>query len=352
LTKFLQALLLKAGFNHDESISIADSLTLTELTGYSSHGLLRVRQYISVLKDGHLKSGADLKIVQETPTSITVDAQAGVGQLAMRKLLDTAYTKLESNAVVTAAVRNCGDIGRLGEWVERPAREGFIALMMVNDNGTGLYVAPPGGKRAVTSTNPIAWAIPMPDEKVFSTDMSTSAIAFGRVKLARLTGTQVPPHCIQDADGNPTKDPAALFTDPPGSILPMGGEQGYKGFALAMLVEMLVAGLSGGQATPATAGAKYSETSVLNNIVLTLWNPQFFSGAEHLLTESAKFVNFIKSSSAIDPSRVIRLPGDRMNRVKQDGENNGIRVDDNLADDLDLLARELGLRHQSFDVTH
>lgn len=343
LREFIESLLDAGGFASHESKAMANSLILSELTGHGSHGLIRVGQYLDLLKKGHLISGAKLKIIQETPTNLTADAQAGIGQVVMPKLLEDMYVKLKSTAVVSAAVCNCGLVGRLGEWVEYAAQAGYVALLMVNDNGTCFYVAPPGGKKAVTSTNPIAFAVPLSDGNVFSADMSTSAIAFGKVKLARLTGIEVPPHCLQDANGNPTTDPEAFFGNPSGSLLPMGGEQGYKGFALAMFVEMLAAGLSGGQATPATAGTKYAKTPMLNNLTLTLWNPEFFAGAEHLKHEAAKLIDTVRASPPIDPAKPIRLAGDRRNATRQNAESRGLKLDDNLILDLANLGKELGV---------
>src|SRR5262249_24910633 len=88
-----------------------------------------------------------------------------------------------------AAVRNCGHIGRLGEWVEHSAESGYATLLFVNDNGLNRIVAPPGGRCGVTSTNPVAFSIPLADGQIFSADMSTGAIALGKVERARRTGT-------------------------------------------------------------------------------------------------------------------------------------------------------------------
>ncbi len=341
LTPFIESLLEAGGFNGGEAKAVARSLILSELSGHGSHGLVRVSQYLGLLQRGLLVSGRDFRIVQETPGSLTADAQAGVGQALMPKLLSRLYAKLETSAVVSAAVRNCGHVGRLGEWVEDAAQAGYVAFLTVNDNGACFHVAPPGGKKAATSTNPIAFAVPLPDGKIFSTDMSTSAIAFGKAKLAHLTKTRLQPGCIQDADAHPTTDPAALFSTPPGSILPMGGAQGYKGFALAMFVDMLTAGLSGGQAPPADADAEYPK-SMLNNLVLTLWNPKFFAGGAHLGQQAAKLIDAVRHSPPIDPERPVRLPGDRMNAVRQRAEDCGLELNENLIQELNGLARKLG----------
>ena len=264
----------------------------------SAHGIAQISRYIAELRAGNIVSGAPPKTLHETSNSLVIDAQLGVGQAVMPVVLRNVYSKLLTQASVTAAVRNCGHIGRLGEWVEYPAETGHAALLFVNDNGLNRIVAPPGGKCGVTSTNPIAFSIPLAGRQIFSADMSTAAIAFGKVERARRTGMAVPPHCIQDVVGAPTCNPEALFETPPGSILPMGGSQGYKGFALSIFVDLLVAGLSGGQAPPAAPGTKGE-----NCIVIVIWNPEFFSGLDHMKAQAAKFIELVKTCPLIDDTK-------------------------------------------------
>lgn len=336
LLPFLERVLTAGGFAPAEAAAIARSLTLSEQLGYGSHGLMHVRRYIAELAAGNIVGGAALATVQETPASLTVDANAGVGQVVMPALVATLRAKAEQHAVVTVAARNVGHIGRLGEWTEALAANGYAALLLVNDNGGNFLVAPPGGKRAVTSTNPLAFGIPLSDGQVFAVDMSTSAIAFGRVKRARRDGMPLPPDCIQDAQGRASVDPQALFTDPPGSILPMGGAQGYKGFALSMFVDLLVAGLSGGQAPPAGAGARGE-----NSLVMVAWNPKFYAGFAHMVEQAGKYIAFVRASPAVDPARPVRIPGERTKALRQRGDLEHVALGRELIADLEKLAGEM-----------
>ena len=203
LIEFLADLLVQAGFSKDEASAIAKSLTLSERLGYASHGIAQISRYIAERKAGNIVSGARPQTLQETPNSLVVDAQLGAGQVAMPIVLRNVYSKLATQASVTAAVRNCGHVGRLGEWVEHPAEAGYAALLLVNDNGLNRIVAPPGGRCGVTSTNPIAFSIPLSNGQIFSADMSTAAIALGKVERAKRAGMAVPPDCMQDAAGAP-----------------------------------------------------------------------------------------------------------------------------------------------------
>jgi uncharacterized oxidoreductase len=133
LIEFLADLLVQAGFSKDEASAIAKSLALSERLGYASHGIAQISRYIAELRAGNIVSGATPRTLQEAPNSLVVDAQLGAGQVVMPIVLRNVYSKLVAQASATAAVRNCGHVGRLGEWVEHPAEAGYAALLFVND---------------------------------------------------------------------------------------------------------------------------------------------------------------------------------------------------------------------------
>jgi uncharacterized oxidoreductase len=343
LIEFLTDLLVQGGFNNDEASAIARSLTLSERVGYASHGLAQISRYVAELKAGNIVSGATPKTLRATANSLVVDARLAAGQVVMPTVLRNVYSKLAGQASVTAAVRNCGHVGRLGEWVEHATEAGYAALLLVNDNGLNRIVAPPGGKCGVTSTNPIAFGIPLSNGQIFSADMSTAAIALGKVVRARRAGRAVPPDSLQDAAGAPTRDPEALFATPAGAILPMGGAQGYKGFALSIFVDLLVAGLSGGQAPPAVPGTKGE-----NCLMMTLWNPEFFSGLNHMKAQAAKYVELVKECAPADATNPVRLPGERTNLARH-AAGSDVELSQELIDDLTVLATQLGVAATIFE---
>jgi LDH2 family malate/lactate/ureidoglycolate dehydrogenase len=118
---FLADLLVQAGFSKDEASAIARSLTLSERLGYPSHGIAQISRYIAELRAGNIVSVQRRGHYRRPPNSLVVDAQLGAGQVVMPIVLRNVLSKLATQASVTAAVRNCGHIGRLGEWVEHPA---------------------------------------------------------------------------------------------------------------------------------------------------------------------------------------------------------------------------------------
>lgn len=326
LEDFAANLLEAGGFAAEESRITAHSLIAANLNGHDSHGIIRVPEYIDHLKAGLRTPNVTLKILHETENSIAADGQKGLGQVQMPRLLRQLFDKAQKAAVVTGTICNCGHVGCLGEWVEQAAEQGFVALMTVNDNGKVIAVAPPGGKQARTSTNPLAFAAPLPDGDIFSMDLSTSATALGKARVAQIEGKNLPPGLIQDADGNPAEDPSILFTKPKGAVLPMGGaDQGYKGFALSIMVDLLSAGLSGGFTPPAPENIAY-----FNTVMLTLWNPEMFAGAGHMREQAGKYLDFVRACAPIDPSAPVRIPGDRTKAERTKRQAEGIPLGEGL----------------------
>jgi LDH2 family malate/lactate/ureidoglycolate dehydrogenase len=123
----------------------------------------------------------------------------------------------------------------------------------------------------------------------------------------------------------------------------MGGAQGYKGFALSIFVDLLVAGLSGGQAPPAAPGTRGE-----NCLMMTLWNPEFFSGLDHMKAQAAKYVELVKGCAPADTTKPVRLPGERTNLARH-AAGADVELSQELIDDLALLATQLGVATTMFE---
>src|SRR5262245_2822742 len=280
LYDFVARLFVAAGAAPDEAQVVAASLVESNLRGYDSHGVLLARWYLGQIKNRELIPGAPFTVLGDSPAFVAADGGLGFGQVQCARLVDRVVAKAREHGAATGTMRRSGHVGRLGEWVERAAATGLAALIAVNDNGVIRTVAPPGGTAGRLSTNPIAIAVPTGGGPLVL-DISTSAVANGKLKVARLEQRAVAPGLIQDAQGNPTTDPNVMVAAPPGALLPFGGDQAYKGFGLALLFDILIGGLSGGFCPPAPEG-----TIECNNVLLAVWDPARFAGAEHFATEA------------------------------------------------------------------
>jgi uncharacterized oxidoreductase len=154
-------------------------------------------------------------------------------------------------------------------------------------------------------------------------DLSTSIVANGKVKAKLLARESCPPGWLQDANGNPTTDPATRFREPFGTLLPLGGEShGYKGFGLGLLLDVLIGGLSGGSCPP----AEPSEIGT-NNVLMVLWDPARFAGTSHFLGEADKLIEYVRATPRKPGVDRITLPGDRSAAIRRERLANGIPLD-------------------------
>jgi uncharacterized oxidoreductase len=337
LQKFATALLAAGGATEEESRRVGPSLVDANLKGYESHGVMRIPYYLEATKTGECESGAELTILKESPTHITADANWGFGQVQAGRMMERLTEKARANGMAIGTIIHCGHIGRLGEYCERAAADGLVSMLMVNSHGGAARVAPPGGKAPRLSTNPLAIGVPNGDEPLIL-DFSTSATAEGKVRVKKIAGETCPEGWLLDSEGRPTTDPNKLYADPPGSILPMGGNQAYKGFGLSLMIEILTGALSGGVVARQPFYPKKG-----NCVFLMLLDPAAFGGAEHFQTEVANLAEYIRGCPRIDGCERIVLPGDPERFVFAERSKKGIFLDDENWAALCRLAKDLGV---------
>jgi hydroxycarboxylate dehydrogenase B len=337
LRGFVTRLFTAAGASSEEAGVVAASLVESSLRGYDSHGVLLARWYLGQIKNGEIVAGAPFTVMAESPALLAADGGLGFGQVQCGRLVDRVSAKAREHGAATGTLRRSGHVGRLGEWVERAAVSGLAALVAVNDNGIIRTVAPPGGTAGRISTNPVAIGVPTGNGPLVL-DISTSAVANGKLKVARLEQREVAPGWIQDASGNPTTDPNVMLADPPGALLPFGGDQAYKGFGLGLLFDILIGGLTGGLCPPAPDG-----TIECNNVLLVVWDPARFAGADHFTTQARKLIESVRETPRKAGVDRIQLPGDRSSATRVKRLSAGIPLAEEVWEQLTRVAGKLGV---------
>lgn len=343
LTEFARSLFVAAGVGAREAEIVAQSLVGANLRGYDSHGVMRIPFYVAAIRDGRVRPGQELRVERETPAVLACDGGWGLGQVLSRDLVLRLVDKARAVGVACGTLRQAAHIGRLGEYSELAAEQGMAAIICANGHGSGQRVAPVGGKAGRLGTNPLSIGMPGGKEGPFILDFGTSATAEGKVRVKRIAGQSVPPGWILDAEGNPTTDPNKLYADPPGSILPMGGDQAYKGFGLAFLIEMLAGGLSGGACSHPGA-----PPPVGNDAVFVVFDPEHFGGRQHLRTQISVLEPFVRETPKRAGIDKITLPGDPERELLARRRVEGIPVDDGNWAELEKIASTLGVPPERF----
>ncbi len=338
LTDFATRLFVAAGVPAEDARIVADNLVGANLRGHDSHGVMRIPQYLDFLQRGLYQTGVELKVENETPAVVVCDASWGFGQVQAHRLLDRVMTKARTLGLGAGAMRNSGHIGRLGDYAERAAESGLVLLATVNNAGSGQRVSPPGGLEPRLGTNPLCIAVPSKSGTILL-DFGTSVAAEGKVRVYYLNGKKpVPEGWLLDSEGRPTTDPSVLYEPPTGSIRPMGGMQSYKGFGLALVLDMLAGGLSGGHT--AFAGAPPAKG---NDVFFLAMDPALFSGREHLVDQATQLAAYVRGTPRAEGVEAITLPGDPERRAMEARSREGIPLPEGHWEKLTELAGKLGV---------
>ncbi|MBY0526483.1 MAG: Ldh family oxidoreductase [Gemmataceae bacterium] len=337
LRSFARSLFEAGGVPGDEAAIVAGSLVDANLCGHDSHGLIRIPQYLRGVKDGLLQTGRPLTIVKETPAVLIADGNWGLGQVQAHRLLRKLVPMARSVGLAAGTLRQCGHIGRLGEFAEVAAREKLALIATVNGHGFGRNVAPPGGTTGRIGTNPLCLGVPTSGDPVVL-DIGTSIAAEGKVRVCFNKGVPVPEGWLLDGAGKPTTDPGALYADPRGTIQPLGGPQAYKGFGIGLLLDMFAGGLSG------AACSRPEVNAPLGNAVLFIaLDINTFAGAEHFLREVSALAEAVRTCPRAEGVAEIMLPGDPERRARVQRQAAGISLDDGTWKQLSTLAQSLGV---------
>lgn len=228
----------RAGASPLQATSTARALVAAERDGQKGHGLGRIAAYSEQVRRGKVKGDAVPKAEQTRPGALVVDAGHGFAYPAVDLVVAGVAPAAHKLGVAAAAIRRSHHCGQAGLHVERLAEAGLVAFLFANTPAAmGFW----GGARPMMGTNPLAFAAPSPEGAPLVIDLALSVVARSKIIAAKNAGTPIPADWAFDAQGRPTTDAAAALK---GSLAPMGGA---KGAALALMVEILAAGLTGSQ---------------------------------------------------------------------------------------------------------
>jgi delta1-piperideine-2-carboxylate reductase len=238
LTELLSHIFERGGCSPAVARILADNMATAERDGARSHGVFRVAGYLSSLASGWVDGRAEPVIEDVAPGLLRADGMNGFALPALASARDQLVKKARRNGIALLAIRNSHHFSALWPDLEPFARDGFVAIEMVNSMAS---VVPHGGRRKVFGTNPLGFAAPRLNGDPLVFDQASSSIANGDVQIAAREGHRLPEGYGVDRDGNPTTDPAAVLDG--GALLPFGG---HKGSSIAMMMEVMAAALAGG----------------------------------------------------------------------------------------------------------
>ncbi|MDN5286343.1 MAG: Ldh family oxidoreductase [Mucilaginibacter sp.] len=345
---FTQNIFLAIGCSKEHAVLAADVLLRSDLRGIDSHGVARLSGYVHLWEKNRINPRPNIRIVHETPTTATVDGDAGLGLVVAPFAMQVAIKKAELYGSGWVSVRNSNHFGIAGYHALMAVEKDMIGFAMTNASP---LVAPTFSSERLLGTNPMCYAFPAGHYPPVVVDLATSAAANGKLEIAQRLGKQVPEGWIQDKHGDYTTDPHALKSG--GALLPLGGDRdhgSHKGFGLSATVDILSAVLSGANygpwVPPFVAFLDPPENPVGQGIghFLGAMRVDGFRPVDEFKAHLDNWIARFKTSATVDPTQKVIIPGEPELEAETDRSINGIPLVDAVVVDLNALAERFGVK--------
>jgi ureidoglycolate dehydrogenase (NAD+) len=321
-----------AGMTHGDAALLADSLVQTSLWGIDSHGVALLPHYLDRLGNATIKPQPQVQIERTGPATALVHADQGHGIVVGHRAMAEAVQIAREQGVGAVGVKNASHCGAIGLYTRAAARDGCVGLAFTHANSVAV---PHGGQRAFFGTNPISLAFPRPGREPLCLDMATTSIPWNRVRNARREGHALPPDVAVDGHGAPTTD-----ADAAAAVVPLGGSEfGHKGYALALVIDLLCGPLLGnpyGPHIPPMFEA-IDEPRRIGAFFIAL-DPARFAGGAALSAQ----IEAMAQELAAEPGAP-RLPGDPEIEVAAQRRRDGIPIEAGLAEMFRACSARFGL---------
>jgi len=331
----------------DDAEQAADVLACADLRGIDSHGVARMYSYFGMLSEGRINPKPKIKIVRSTPSTATVDGDNGLGLVVGPQANRIAMDLAEKCGSGWVSVCNTNHFGIAGYYVLQALERDLIGWAMTNSTK---LVAPLWGAERMLGTNPIAIAFPGNEEPPIVIDMATSATAYGKIEIARRRREPIPQGWAIDREGRDTLDPNQMIEG--GAMLPLGSERergGHKGYALAMMVDILCCVLSGANwgpfAPPFALRQEIPERSVGKGIghFFGVMRIDGFIEADEFKRQIDEYIRVFRATKPAPGTSGPLIPGDPEREAEQERRKNGVPLLLPVIEDLRDISRKTGI---------
>jgi L-2-hydroxycarboxylate dehydrogenase (NAD+) len=330
----------------------ADVLVEANLRGIDSHGVARLARYVNGLRDGVMVARPRERVITETPTTVTIDAGAGLGQPVSHRAMKQALEKAKEYGCGFATVRNSNHFGIAGYYAMMALKESMIGISMTN---AAVLVVPTFGRNAMYGTNPIALAVPAGEERPLVVDMATSTVPRGKLEVYDRQEKPLPLGWATDERGVPTSDAARVLDNfvqrAGGGLLPLGGAgeemSGYKGYGMGLMVEILSAVLPGaaflthvyprdetGKAAPANLGHFFGA-----------WRVDAFRDAVEFKADMDQLIRELKGGALAESATRIYVHGEKEFEEAKRRSEQGIPLGPKVEASLKQIAADLEIEY-------
>jgi LDH2 family malate/lactate/ureidoglycolate dehydrogenase len=336
LLTFSEHLLTSAGMPADKAQAVAGILVEGDLLGHTTHGLQLLPGYLKEVESGSMRVDGEPEVVHEMPAALTWNGRRLPGPWLVLQAMQAAARMARECGTGSVAIRQSHHIACLAAFHKRATDKGLMMILASSDANSA-SVAPYGGLDPVFTPNPISVGIPTSGAPIV-TDISTSATTNGLTGRLHLEGGKLPAPWLIDGHGQPSNDPAVLFKEPKGTILPLGGlDSGHKGYGLSLTVEALTGGLAGfGRADPKQGWGA--------TVFVQILDPQAFAGRADFVRQMDEVARQCHASRPAQPGKPVRLPGEKGFALAEEQRAKGVALHPGILDALKPWAEKLKVR--------
>ncbi len=335
----VEALFVKMRVAEEDAQEGANTLVMTDLRGVETHGVSNMlRSYISNYQQGSLNPRPNWRVLHDSPSGASVDADRGLGVIVAPKVMRMAIHKARETGVGAVSMHNSGHTGAVGHHAMLAAEEDMVGVCMT----AGWPGIPPTfGAEPRFGTNPISIAAPASREPFFLFDAATSTIAGNKVGLAQRVEADLLPGWIAGGDGLPKTEPTPATNLGEYFLLPLGGSRehgSHKGYGLAMMPEIL-ARLLGGSPSPMTAPEMRGNSGTF----FTAYNIAAFTDLDAFKSNMDEMLETLRTTKPAPGHNRVLYPGLSEHEETQDRLANGIPLHREVLDWFDDITAELSL---------
>jgi L-2-hydroxycarboxylate dehydrogenase (NAD+) len=346
LSEYIVKFFVKHDLPENDARIVADVLLSADMRGVDSHGVIRLDTYYgSRLRRGLINPRPNIKVINETLATVALDADSSMGHVVGHQAMELAIQKAREVGVGMATVRNSNHYGIAGYYAMMALPHDMIGISYTNSQP---LVAPTYGRTPLLGTNPIAVAVPAGSQRPYVLDMATSIVPIGRVTVYQKAGKSIPEGWGIDKDGQVTTDPTSVIKG--GALMPLGGidlMRGYKGYGLALLVDIFSGVLSGASTGPEVGHPNQGIPADVGHYFAAI-RVDAFRPIEDFKAHMDRMIQELKDApKAVDHDRIY-IHGEKEFELSEKYQKEGVPIMVEVVDALKASGNEAGV---PFDLT-
>ena len=341
LRRLVNEIYLSMAVPTDMAAHLADTLVKADLWGHSSHGVMRTFWYGARIASGATRLDTEPQIITDTGPLVALDGGDGIGQWVTQQAVDLAVERARRFGIAAISIRNSGHFGTAMYFTRQLAMRDMIGFLATNASPA---IPPAGGREKLIGNNPQSWAAPTGLATPYLLDFAHSAVARGKIYLAREKGEAIPIGWALDETGQPTSDPSAAIA---GTLLPMAG---HKGAGLSAMMDVLSGLLSGGEYGGGVTGPYIADRRSGAGHFLMAIDIASLRPLDGFLADMTAMIASWKASPPQDGVTEIMFPGEPEYRHEMHARASGIALPDDVGTNLVARAADLGIVISAADL--